>query len=298
MLLLCPARPTLVDESPAWGTGERATRIELQPLDGDASRAMVESLLGGGTVEPDVLDRVVGAAEGNPLFAEQLLRMLVDEGMVERRNGGWHATGPLSDLHVPPTIQALLAARLDTLATGERSVIEPASVVGYMFPDAAVTALAPPDVSPHVMTELTTLAQKHLVLPVEEGDELQHRFQHIMIRDTAYDGILKRARADLHERFVAWADGVNRDRGAEFEEILGYHLEQAWRYLSELGPLDDRGRAIGEDGSRRLAVGRSARVRTWRRPSGREPPWTGSCVATRAAPRPAPRCCPSTARRS
>jgi tetratricopeptide (TPR) repeat protein len=80
-----------------------------------------------------------------------------------------------------------------------------------------------------------------------------------MIRDTAYDGILKRARADLHERFVVWADEVNRDRGAEFEEILGYHLEQAWTYLSELGPLDDRGRAIGEDGARRLAsAGRRA----------------------------------------
>ena len=83
-----------------------------------------------------------------------------------------------------------------------------------------------------------------------------------MIRDTAYDGILKRARADFHERFVVWADEVNRDRGAEFEEILGYHLEQAWTYLSELGPLDDRGRAIGEDGARRLAsAGRRAFAR-------------------------------------
>jgi class 3 adenylate cyclase/tetratricopeptide (TPR) repeat protein len=262
VLLLCPARPALIDESPDWGTGGRATRIALEPLDEHASRAMVESLLGGGTVEPEVLDRVVTAAEGNPLFAEQLLRMLVDEGMLERRNGGWQATGPLSELHVPPTIQALLAARLDTLASGERSVIEPASVVGYVFAEAAVSALAPPDVAPRVMTELTTLTQKHLVRPVEEGDEAHHRFQHIMIRDTAYDGILKRARADLHERFVVWADETNRDRGAEFEEILGYHLEQAWTYLSELGPLDEHGRAIGEDGARRLAsAGRRAFAR-------------------------------------
>ena len=83
-----------------------------------------------------------------------------------------------------------------------------------------------------------------------------------MIRDTAYDGILKRARADLHTRFVTWADVANRDRGVEFEEILGYHLEQAWRYLSELGPLDERGREIGEDASRRLAsAGRRAFAR-------------------------------------
>jgi class 3 adenylate cyclase/tetratricopeptide (TPR) repeat protein len=262
VLVLCPTRPVLVDENPDWGTGERATRIELEPLDADASRSMVESMLGDGSLDPEVLDRVVTAAEGNPLFAEQLLRMLVDEGVLERSNGAWRATGPLSELHVPPTIQALLAARLDTLAGDERSVIEPASVVGYVFAEAAVSALAPPEVSPRVRTELTTLEQKHFVSRVEEGDEGHHRFQHIMIRDTAYDGILKRARADLHERFVAWADEVNQDRGAEFEDILGYHLEQAWTYLSELGPLDDHGRGIGEDGARRLSsAGRRAFAR-------------------------------------
>ncbi len=262
VLVLCPARPVLVDDHPDWSTGQRARRIELEPLGAEASRSMVESLLDGGSLDPGVLDRVVTAAEGNPLFAEQLLRMLVDEGVLERSNGSWRATGPISELHVPPTIQALLAARLDTLAGGERSVIEPASVVGYVFADAAVSALTPPEVTPRVRTELTSLAQKHLVSRVDEGDESHHRFQHIMIRDTAYDGILKRARADFHERFVVWADEVNRDRGAEFEEILGYHLEQAWTYLSELGPLDDHGRAIGEDGARRLAsAGRRAFAR-------------------------------------
>ncbi len=262
VLVLCPARPTLVEQSPDFGTGERATRVVVEPLGDDASREMVESLLGGAALDTDVLDRVVTAAEGNPLFAEQLLRMLIDEGVLLRENGAWRAAGPLSDLHVPPTIQALLAARLDVLAPGERAVIEPASVVGYVFAEAAVAALAPPEVSPRVASELTTLAQKQLVQRVDNVDESHHRFQHIMIRDTAYDGILKRARADLHERFVAWADEVNTDRGAEFEEILGYHLEQAWTYLSELGPLDERGRAIGEDGSRRLAAsGRRAFAR-------------------------------------
>ena len=84
VLILCPARPVLVDDHPDWSTGPRATRIELQPLDAEASRSMVESLLGGGSLDPEVLDRIVSAAEGNPLFAEQLLRMLVDEGVLER----------------------------------------------------------------------------------------------------------------------------------------------------------------------------------------------------------------------
>ena len=102
VLVLCPARPVLLDERPDWGTGDRATRIELEPLDADASRSMVENLLGGAELEPEVLDHVVAAAEGNPLFAEQLVRMLVDEGVLERRNGTWHAIRPLSELHVPP----------------------------------------------------------------------------------------------------------------------------------------------------------------------------------------------------
>jgi class 3 adenylate cyclase/tetratricopeptide (TPR) repeat protein len=262
VLLVCPTRPELLEEAPDWAAGERATRIVLDPLDPANSKTMIEALLGGASLEPAVLERIVAAAEGNPLYVEQLLRMLTDEGSLEQRDGTWVATSDLSELHVPPTIQALLASRLDTLESAERSVLEPASVVGYVFPEAAVTALAPPDVSPRVPLELATLTQKHLVDRVEESEDGAHRFHHIMIRDTAYEGILKRARADLHERFVAWADGVNRDRGVEFEEILGYHLEQAWTYLSELGPLDDHGRAIGEDASRRLSsAGRRAFAR-------------------------------------
>jgi class 3 adenylate cyclase/tetratricopeptide (TPR) repeat protein len=262
VLILCPTRPELFEESPAWSTRERSSRVVLEPLGADDAKRMIESLLGRGSLDAAVLDRVVTASEGNPLFAEQLLRMLVEEGAVEEVDGTWRFTQELSDVQVPPTIQALLASRLDTLAGSERSVIEPASVVGYVFAEAAVAALAPPEVSPRVGTELSTLAHKHLVRPVEDGADGAHRFHHIMIRDTAYDGILKRARADLHTRFVTWADEANRDRGVEFEEILGYHLEQAWKYLSELGPLDDRGREIGVDASRRLAsAGRRAFAR-------------------------------------
>jgi class 3 adenylate cyclase/tetratricopeptide (TPR) repeat protein len=262
VLIVCTARLDLEDREPDWGAAERGAVIELPALDGDASKAMVESLLGGGSLDPLTLDRIVAASEGNPLYAEQLLTMLTDEGLLERRNGEWIPTAEISELRVPPTIQALIAARLDTLGGSERSVIEPASVVGYLFVESAVAALAPPEVAPQVGSELTSLVNKHLVQRVEDGDEGAHRFHHIMIRDTAYDGILKRARADLHERFVTWADAVNRDRAVEFEEILGYHLEQAWRYLSELGPLDEHGLAIGADGSRRLSsAGRRAFMR-------------------------------------
>src|SRR4029078_5327160 len=255
----CPTRPELLEESPDWSTGERAMRIILEPLDTEDSRSMIEGLLGDGSLDTAVLDRVVAASEGNPLFAEQLLGMLGEQHLLELDGDTWRFTDELSEITVPPTIQALLASRLDTLESSERSVIEPASVVGYVFPEDAVTALAPPDVAPRVGSELATLAHKHLIRPVEDGGDGAHRFHHIMIRDTAYDGILKRARADLHTRFVAWADLANRDRMVEFEEILGYHLEQAWTYRSELGALAERGREIGEEGARRLAsAGRRA----------------------------------------
>src|SRR4029078_13542420 len=100
-----------------------------------------------------------------------------------------------------------------------------------------------------------TLTRKQLVRPHAE-EHVSYRFNHILIRDAAYQGLLKRTRASLHERFVAWAGRVNddRDRAAEFEEILGYHLEQAHRYLSELGPLDDHGRQLGRRAAERLAA--------------------------------------------
>ncbi len=147
VLLLCPARPELARGASGLGPGERATRIVLEPLDATESRAMVAELLGGGSLDERLLDRIVEAAEGNPLYAEQLLRMLIDDGLIEQRDGEWRATGDLSEVTVPPSIQALLAARLDSLASDERSVIEPASVVGYHFPAAALGALVSDELS-------------------------------------------------------------------------------------------------------------------------------------------------------
>ena len=203
------------------------------------------------------------AAEGNPLFVEQLLSMLIDEGMIRFEDGAWHATPAIADAAVPPTIHALLAARLDGLGGDERAVIEPASVIGQVFVRAAVQHLSPERVQPELDVHLHSLAEKQLVrTDHSRTEENAFRFHHVLIRDTAYDAILKRARATFHEQFVEWADSVNREGATEYEEILGYHLEQAHRYLSELGPLDDHGRALGADGSKRLAAaGRRAFAR-------------------------------------
>ena len=165
--------------------------------------------------------------------------------------------GDLSDLAVPPTIHALLAARLDQLDRDERQVLEAAAVVGQRFAEDAVDELVPHLSADEVELQLAALVRKQLVHAQPSGVDgsQSYRFSHILIRDAAYQGILKRARATLHQRFVAWADRVNRlrNRESEYEEILGYHLEQAHRYLSELGPLDEHGRALGRRAADRLA---------------------------------------------
>src|SRR5438128_1222978 len=260
VLLVCPSRPDVLERREGWAGGPRARRLPLEPLSGADTARVVQNLLGSVQVAPEARRRIVEASEGNPLFAEQLLAMLVDGGYLVRDDGAWRTTGSLADLDVPPTIHALLAARLDRLEPEGRAVLEPASVIGLVFPKDAVAELVPDGVRAGLDGHLDSLIRKQLVRPHADA-QVSYRFNHILIRDAAYQGLLKRTRATLHERFVAWADRVNRDRdrAAEFEEILGYHLEQAHRYLSELGPLDDHGRDVGRRAAERLAsAGRRA----------------------------------------
>jgi class 3 adenylate cyclase len=267
MLILCTARHDLLENHADWGEQAGSARIVLSPLsDADASR-VVENLLGQAGLAEDARARIVAASEGNPLFVEQLLSMLIESGRLRQDTTGWTATTDLSDLAIPPTIHALLAARLDALPPEERAIIEPASVIGLSFPEPAVEALAPETLRTEIDDHLRGLARKQLVRSLDDqpDEDSIYRFHHLLIRDAAYQGLLKRSRALLHERFVAWADVVNAERGraTEFEEILGYHLEQAYRYRSELGPLDDHGvdlgiraaERLGSAGSRAIARG-------------------------------------------
>ncbi len=262
LLLLCATRPDLFEHREDWT--DRGAIVELEPLTQEQSGLVVQHLLGDAPIPDDARARIVTAAEGNPLFVEQLLSMLIDDGLLRRDGDGWVSAGDLSELSIPGTIQALLAARLDLLSPEERSVIEPASVIGQIFEQPAVVELAPEAVQAAVPEHLGSMTQKQLVRPEDADGKSEYRFHHILVRDAAYQGILKRARATFHERFVDWAEQVNRerDRGTEFEEIHGYHLEQAYQYLSELGPLDDHGLELGRRGAARLtAAGRRAFAR-------------------------------------
>jgi class 3 adenylate cyclase/predicted ATPase len=257
VLLLCTSRRELVDRLPDWGVSENTIRLLLEPLSDEDAGRVVESLLGGTGLDAAVKGRILQAAAGNPLFVEQLLSMLIDEGTLRRDGDRWVQVAGAQALNVPPTIQALLAARLDLLDADERDVIEPASVIGQNFAVAAVTELVADTLQPAVPQHLGTMTSKQLVQPNANTteDEAGYRFHHLLVRDAAYGGLLKRERAVLHERFVGWAEAFNASHGVDnrdFEEIHGYHLEQAYRYLSELGTVDAHALALGVRGSAKL----------------------------------------------
>ena len=259
LLVLCASRGELLERRPSWGTSAVSTRVELEPLSPLDTGLMIDSYFDDATLVDPARRRIVEVAEGNPLFLEQLLSMLVDEGVLEHRRGAWRPTVELSQVAIPATIHALLAARLELLSPEERAILDPASVIGVVFPEEALEALAPEMLRDRIDSLLAGLVDKQLV---RYGDEERvYRFHHILIRDTVYAGVLKRTRATLHERFADWAEVVNRERNreAEYEEILGYHFEQAYAYLSALGPLDEHGHALGTRAAARLgSAGRRA----------------------------------------
>ena len=254
LVLLGTSRPDLRETRPDW---VRETRVvELEPLTDDQSRELIGNLLGAAGLTGDTGERISSAAEGNPLFVEEMLRMLIDEGRLQRSNGHWTPTGDLSEVDVPGTINALLAARLDQLEPDERAVVQRASVIGRTFWWGAVTELSPQDVRPQVGSHLQTLLRKELVRPDASTfvGEDAFRFSHVLVRDAAYGSTPKRARADLHERFASWLLTKAGDRAAEFGEVRGAHLESAYRYAVDLGPPDEHTAALAEEAAEELGV--------------------------------------------
>jgi class 3 adenylate cyclase/tetratricopeptide (TPR) repeat protein len=248
VFFLCLARHELLEQRAQWGGQAGSESLALEPLSHDAASRIVDNLLGEVGIEEHVRERIIEAADGNPLFVEQLLSMMIDDGIVTRTAAGWVATDDVAEIAVPPTINALLASRLDRLAPEERSVIDAASVIGLMFSRSAVRELVAEQLRDRVPALLDSLGGKQLLQadPSARDGEEDFRFQHILIRDAVYNALLKRNRATLHEKFVDWGERINRDRDrTEYEEILGYHLEQAHSFLAQLGPLDDHGRQLG-----------------------------------------------------
>jgi len=261
LLILGSSRREISERHAEWTAAHLPMLITLEPLsDADASK-IVEELLG--SLEASVRARIAAVAEGNPLYVEQIVSMLVETGAIERGPEGWVAKQGSDHLQIPPTVQALVAARLDALRSEERAVVDPASVIGLTFAFEAISELVDEDVRQGIGEDLNVLVAKQFVRQLPD-EEVLYRFGHQIIRDTVYGSLLKRARATLHERFVTWAERVNKERGREleFEEILGYHLEQAYQYRTELGVIDQKALDIAAQAAAKLgSAGRRASSR-------------------------------------
>ena len=222
VLLLCLARPELLELRPGWGGGHaHVNSIVLPPLNDTSALAMLDQHLGDRQLSDSQRARILRTAEGNPLFVEQLLQISAEDLDWDR------------DPQIPGAIQALLSARLDRLGPGERAFIERAAVIGREFWPTAVRELLPAEARASADEHLRALVHRGLIHPdrsVLAGEE-QLRFHHILIRDVAYGSTPKSSRSDLHERFADWLVG----RSERYDEFIGYHLEQAFRYRVELG---------------------------------------------------------------
>jgi class 3 adenylate cyclase len=217
LLLLCLARRELLEERPGWGS--RSGVLALDPLAEADAGVLVEEVASEG-LDEELRAQIVNIAGGNPLFLEQLLAF-ADEAGAEALTS------------VPPTIEALVAGRLERLDAGERALLERAAVAGRDFSRGALLALSPPDELAALASRLTGLARRRLVGALRGGDEDTYRFHHVLVRDVAYAAITKEARADLHQRYGAWLEQRSGP-----DELVGYHLEQAHRYRREVRPGD------------------------------------------------------------
>ena len=248
ILILCLARPELLENSAAWRSNKPgSTTLSLEPLDPGETAELIDRLIDPSELDPALVSRIRAASAGNPLFVEEMVAMARDsEG---------------DEVEVPPTIKALLAARIDQLDPSERAVLERGAVEGELFHRGAVEALT---ASPEpVVQHLVALVRKELIrpdrptLPAEDA----YRFRHLLIRDAAYDALPKAARATLHERFADWLEQHGTDL-VERDEIVGYHLEKAYRYRTELGPIDTGAAALAIRAAELLTnAGRRARGR-------------------------------------
>jgi tetratricopeptide (TPR) repeat protein len=227
ILVYCMARPELAERRPTW-----PVTVRLEPLGDEDVDELIPQRIPG-----ELRDKIAHAAGGNPLFIEEMLAM---------------ASEAEGDVVVPPTLRALLAARLDQLEPAERSVLERGAVEGEVFHRGAVQALAPVEIQ--VTPRLAALVRKELIRPDRPQlvGEDGFRFRHLLLRDTAYDALPKATRADLHQRFATWLEQHGAEL-VELDELLAYHLEQACRYRAELGlPADDE---LAAAARRRLAAG-------------------------------------------
>jgi len=310
LLVLAAARPELRDtrSSLASAGGLVTEVVTLAGLDASAATRLAANVIGAGELPAALAGRVLAASEGNPLFVGELVRMLVHDGVLKREGDRWTAGVDLAALDMPPTIHALLAARIERLRAEERLVLERAAIIGRQFSRAAVAHLLPREAQADLDTRLEALRRGEIIEPDTTWflGEPALRFHHGLTRDAAYRRVLKETRAELHGRFADWIESKIGD-AVEHDETIGWHLEQAHQHLRELGPIDERSHATtcrwrrACSGARSIAstppipraptwpstgARRCLPPATWRTPMPQSTSWGGSSVGSLPLPRP------------
>jgi class 3 adenylate cyclase/tetratricopeptide (TPR) repeat protein len=238
IMVIATARAELFEKRPTWGGGKRnATSIYLDPLSTAEGEAMLDDLLPG-PVQPELKRTIVERSEGNPLYVEEIVRKLIDDGVLRATEASkWEVARPVAGIDLPRSVQGLIAARLDGLADDEKAVLQDAAVVGRVFWVGALAELTGRPMA-EVRDALGRLRVKELVVPHEPSsfrDEQEFAFRHGLIRDGAYDSLPKSLRADKHLGIAKWAGDRAGDRAEEIAELIATHELEAVRYLDELG---------------------------------------------------------------
>jgi tetratricopeptide (TPR) repeat protein len=248
IFLLCVARTEFLETWPDWAGGKlNATSLLLEPLEDEETETLITRLLRNEAIDDALRERITVASAGNPLYVEEMLAMVREPGT--------------AGVTVPPSIQALLQARIDSLEADTRTVVECGAVEGEVFHRGAVVELVPAQLRPTVDEQLASLVRRELIrpeasfIPREEG----FRFRHILVRDAAYDAMPKELRATLHEKFSGWLERAETPSTFEQDEILGYHLEQAVKLKADLGRIGEAELKVAKLAGRRLVTaGRGA----------------------------------------
>ncbi len=229
LMVVCTARPELYERHPGWGGGKRnSTTISLAPLTEDDTARLISALLEQAVLPAETQATLLERSGGNPLYAEEFVRMLTDRGILERHGRAWTIAEGQA-IPVPDSVQALIAARLDTLAPERKALLHDASVVGKVFWTGALASMGGIEEAP-VREALHELARNELVRPARRAsvkDQLEYSFWHLLVRDVAYSQIPRAARAGKHRAAASWIEEIAGERVEDHAELLAYHYGEA-----------------------------------------------------------------------
>jgi class 3 adenylate cyclase/tetratricopeptide (TPR) repeat protein len=241
LVVVCTARPELFERHPNWGAGGRnLTTISLSPLSDTETSLLISSLLAHAVLPAEVHALVLERSGGNPLYAEEFIRMLKDRGILEEHGRSLSLT-PGVEIPFPDSVQALIAARLDTLSPERKALLQDAAVIGKVFWAGAVSSIGDREAA-EVREGLHELARKELVRPSRTSsvkDEAEYAFWHALVRDVAYSQIPRAARSSKHRSAGAWIERVAGERVADHAEVLAYHYAESLELAEASGDTAD-----------------------------------------------------------